>query len=145
VNSAALPWTRAQRRLVTALNLGGGILIGTAWAGSGGTDTIRGQIAWLNLATVGAVIAAVADAAWLYYGRRAVGRRRRRVVPDLLPVAASAPVAVAAGGWVWLPGTRRVHRPGCVLVLGKRVVAVKAARISSERLMRCEVCGGESC
>ena len=105
---------------------------------------LRDQIGWLNLAVVGGVVGAATDASWLLAGRRAIGQRRRRLLPDVVdpvrPAGAALPIALA---WCWVPGTHRAHRDGCQLAAGKPTVEVDGARIQAECLVRCELCGGD--
>ena len=136
------PWSPHARLALLAADTVAASLVVVAWAGAADTAALHDQIGWLNLAVVGAVVGAAANASWLLAGRRAVGRRRRRLLAD---VGDPSPAADAATrpehGWQWVPGTRRAHRDGCPLAAGKQAVEVDAARIAAERLVRCELCG----
>jgi hypothetical protein len=138
----SVPWTGAQVRTVLIANAIGVVLIVVAHIGVGGTPTLGHQLGWLNLAIFGLAVAGVADGALVFFGRRAIGRRRLRVIAD---VAVETPTVTATKGkgstWVWVPGTSRAHEPACPLVAGKRTETLDAARVRSKSLQRCEVCG----
>lgn len=136
------PWTAQHRILLVAGNAIGGALILIAWIGALATDALDDQVGWLNLALVGLVTAGATNGAWLLNGRRSIGQRRLRQVPDIAarPPAPARRSAVV-GEWRWVPGTRRAHVAGCPLVAERSWVPVDAAAIRAEALLRCEVCG----
>lgn len=141
-NVRSTPWTRPQLGLVVAAHLLALAAIVAALLGSRSATTLTDQVPWLNLAVVGLVATASAHGCLLLAGRRAVGRRRRTVVPDpplAVPAASSSPAPV--DDWYWTPGTRRAHRPGCALLTGRRFRPVGSAEIRAETLERCELCG----
>lgn len=137
-----VPWTDSQSRAVVVTNAIGVFLIAVAAIGTGRTDTLNHQIGWLNLAVFGLVVASAADGGLLFFARRAIGRRRLVLVPD---IAGDISVDDANGraqvSWVCVPGTQRAHHSGCPLVGGKLTEPVDSARIRSESLQRCEICG----
>jgi hypothetical protein len=116
------------------------LLIIVAADGSRGADALADQIGWLNLAVVGLVVAAAADGGLLLFARRAVGRRRLVVAPDVVFTPSDA-THRTNGSWVWVPGTSRAHHTDCPLAQGKRTETVDAARIRAQALRRCEICG----
>lgn len=117
-------------------------LIVVAWNGADDTGALHDQIGWLNLAVVGGVVGAAVNASWLLAGRRAVGQRRHRLLDDVVDPIRTVDVSrPQCDVWLWVPGTRRAHREGCPLAAGKCWIEVDDARIRSERLWRCEVCG----
>jgi hypothetical protein len=137
VLGSSTPWTLRQLLGTVGVNVAGLIVIGAAWYGVGGASTLTAQIPWVNLAVLGLVLAFSADGALLLGARRAVGRSRLQLVPGVAVVTQSTSPAPV---WVWVPGTRRAHRPGCPLVAGKAACGVDAVRIRAERLIRCEAC-----
>jgi hypothetical protein len=138
----SVPWTGAQIRTALVANAIGVVLIVVAHTGVGGTPTLGHQLGWLNLAIFGLVVAGVADGALLFFGRRAIGRRRLRVIPDEAVETSTVTATKGQGStWVWVPGTSRAHEPACPLVTGKRTETLDAARVRSKSLTRCEVCG----
>jgi hypothetical protein len=137
------PWTRGQLVAAGAVGAVGGVALVAAWWGSAEEHTLTGQVGWLNLATVALVVALCGGGSLLLFGRRAIGARRRRLLAGLVddvPATTSVP-AGTTGQWLWLPGTRRAHRPGCALVRGKAAEAIGAGEIRRHGLARCEVCG----
>jgi hypothetical protein len=134
------PWTRRTLVFaVTAMALGV-LLVVVAWIGASGERQLSPQVVWVNLAVVGSAIAAVGQATWLLQGRRAVGVLRHQVLPDReRPRRPAAPpiAPVAATGVVAIAGSGRYHRPDCLLVAGKDVDGVDAAR---DGLQPCDVC-----
>jgi hypothetical protein len=139
--SSTAPWTRQQLIAVGVLAAGGAAALVTAWWGSGNEATLSGQVGWLNLATVGLVVAQCGAGALLLFGRRAIGARRRRLLASLADAPPQAVEASIASEWAWIPGTRRAHRPGCQLVRGKAADMVDGDGIRRRGLQRCEVCG----
>lgn len=128
--------------LLGAMVAVGACLVGWAGASSGDGDDLGDQVGWLNIATIGLVCALVGVGAFLFAGRRTIGQRRRHLLPN--PPVGAHPVHVeqiTGERRAWIPGTLRVHRFDCQLVLGKSTVEVDAPRIRSEQLRSCEVCG----
>jgi hypothetical protein len=144
-------WARPAGRLLAGANLAGAALIMIAWWGVIGAATFRQQFAGLALAAAGVTLALAADIGWVLNGRSAVAGLRRTVLPGMValrpvrrsgqgvtdrPSGPSAPTApfVAAG-------TRRYHRPDCLLVRGKDVTALSGP--TAEHPEACEVCEPE--
>jgi hypothetical protein len=138
----SVPWTGAQLRAALVANAIGVVLIVVAQIGTGGTPTLGHQVGWLNLAILGLVVAGIADGALLFFGRRAIGRRRLLVIPDEAEEVSTVRVNEGQESiWVWVPGTSRAHQHDCPLVSGKDTETVDAAAIRSKSLQLCEVCG----
>jgi hypothetical protein len=121
------------------------LLVG--WLGVSGEPASARQTGWLNVGIGGIIIAGVGTAVWLMTGRRAVGQRRRQLLPDILlepPTDALAdlvdPVEDGRGTtFVVLPGMTRYHLASCELVAGKAVKPVPAGRAAAA-LTPCGVC-----
>lgn len=141
-----LPW-RLNDLLSLVVGLSVGLLgVVVGWFGVSGTPRVSQQTPWLNVAVGGVVVSGVAVVVWLTNGRRAVGERRRRLVPD----GADALGTVPGGGsttaletaapepLVILRGMGRYHRAGCELVAGKPVRALRKA--PGRELSPCGVC-----
>ena len=138
------PWPARGLVILVGSNAVAAVMLVVAWAGAADTPALRDQLGWLNLAVLAGVLSAATDASWLLAGRRAVGQRRRRLLPDVIDsIRSSATATVSVGVWLWVPGTRRAHRAGCSLAAGKGTIEVDAARIRSEQLHRCELCGSD--
>lgn len=135
------PWSLAQARLVIACDLGAlALLVVSATAAGGGS--LQDQVVWLNAAVLATVLAVVANGTLFLVARRAVGRRRLQLLPDIVEHLDQHPaLPPALGDWYCVPGTIRAHRAGCQMVLGKALRPVAAEVIRAERLRRCELCG----
>lgn len=144
MSSAPGPWPPRAPVAMVGANALAALLLVIACVGAADTAALRDQIGWLNLAVVGGVAGAATNASWLLAGRRAIGQRRRRLLLDVVdPVCPAGTAAPIADAWRWVPGTHRAHRDGCQLAAGKPAIEVDGARIKTERLMRCELCGGD--
>ena len=135
------PWTLAQLKAVVMVIAFGGAAIVFATSMSTDETSLSDQVRWLNVAVVGLVLTAIAAGALVLYGHRAVGSRRRRLVPDLARAGRTTAETLTSSGWLWIEGTVRAHRSGCPLSAGKRAIAVDAADVRDRGLRRCEVCG----
>jgi hypothetical protein len=99
-------------------------------------------VLWLNLALFGLGVMCVSHGGMILGARRAIGHRITLVVPEsLAPAPPATRVQVDSAVWLWVPGTRRAHQSGCLLVEGKETVVVGAEQIRAEALQRCEACG----
>ena len=118
------------------------LLLGSAWATTAAED-LSARVAWVNLGVLGLLVAGVGNTFWLLAGRRAVGRRRTRLLaapdPDVVaaPTDAHQPAPVQL---VALGAASRFHRDGCALVVGKPVVVASRARHERAGLRACGVC-----
>lgn len=144
---ASGPWSRPHRWAPALGNGAGALLLGLAWRGADGVEGIgdpgtglAAGLGWVNLAVAGLLLAGAGNGAWLLAGRRAVGRRRRALRPDVVAAPAVAASAEDAA-WHWVAGTVRAHRAGCLLTRDREVRVVGAAEIRRRGLRRCEVCG----
>ena len=108
-----------------ALSFGGLVMVVAAWFVSSGEARFDRQMAMLNLAVGGAVVACVGHVVWVLEGRRAVGERRRALLGEPLPsggVGSEVDGRVAGcevDGLVAGVGTRLFHRAGCPLAEGR--------------------------
>jgi hypothetical protein len=111
----------------------GGIVIAVAWYIAAGEATFAQQVGPLDAALAGLLLSGLGNLVWLLHGRRALGERRRLLLPDVADATASraAPVVVVgppltAAGAVTVDdvflageGMERFHRPGCALAAGR--------------------------
>jgi hypothetical protein len=109
----------------------GGIVIVVAWYVAAGEATFAQQVGPIDAAIAGLLLSGVGNLAWLLHGRRALGERRRLLLPDVAAATASTgapPVVVgplstttAATDDVFLAGEgmERFHRPSCALAAGR--------------------------
>src|SRR6185437_4675303 len=88
------------------------------------------QVGPLDAALAGLLLSGVGNLVWLLHGRRAVGERRRLLLPDVAASAAAhvvvavpppSPASTATEADVFLAGEgmERFHRPGCALAAGR--------------------------
>jgi hypothetical protein len=137
-----VPWTAAQARAALLADIAAGAVIVAAAIGSRQADHLSSQVLWLNLAVFGLGILCVSHGGLILGARRAIGHRITVVVPSSLgPAKAEDQARVASNEWIWVPGTRRAHQSGCLLVAGKETLVVGAEQIRAEGLQRCEACG----
>lgn len=100
-------------------------LAAIAWNGASTEATPTGQMSWIGIALVAAVVSGGVNAAWLLRARRAVGLRQRAVaarVRELDGVAAGTSWAAGTESsdmTVAVPGLALYHRDGCALVEGR--------------------------
>jgi hypothetical protein len=140
----AEPWTAGHTRGVVAGYVLAAVALTSAWRGASGATQVRDQIVWATVGAlaVGAVVGA--ELWWLFMGRSTVGRAQRLLLAELArqddvarPVAANDRGAPVVAGSTMT----HFHRPTCLLVRGKVVRQVSAARTD---LRPCDVCGPEA-
>jgi hypothetical protein len=137
-----LPWTSTQARAAVLADVAGAVVIVAAALGSRRAEQLSAQVLWLNLALLGLGVMCVSHGGLLLAARRAIGHRITSVVPEpAVPSGSASGGRAVSSEWIWVPGTRRAHQDGCLLVAGKETVTVGAARIRAEALQRCEACG----
>ena len=134
------PWTAGQVVVVAVANLTATITVGASALAARGRDGLGAQLTWVEVAVAGLLLLAVTNGYLFLLGRRAVGRRRARVLPDVLARTAAPAARAEDGPWLWLPGTARAHVAGCPMIAGKPAKPVTTAAIRSKALRRCEVC-----
>ncbi|HUE09094.1 MAG TPA: hypothetical protein VMP41_16840 [Acidimicrobiales bacterium] len=128
-----LLWS-AEDLLRWAITTGlGGVVIAVAWYIAAGEATFGQQVGPLDAALAGLLLSGVGNLAWLLHGRRALGERRRLLLPNVSDDAASAdqetvPVGPLSRSEVagTVPdeflageGMERFHRPECALAAGR--------------------------
>jgi len=132
----------------------GGIVIAVAWYIAAGEATFAQQVGPVDAALAGLLLSGVGNLAWLLHGRRAVGERRRLLLPDVataasgdpqpvLGVPTSTPSGTAAMDQVFLAGEgmERFHRPECPLAAGRTGWTTATRREHEEAGRRpCGVC-----
>lgn len=111
----------------------GGIVIAVSWYIGAGDLTFSQQVGPIDAALGGLLLAGVGNLAWLVHGRRALGERRRALLPDVAEAVAQPSPRARADDTLQLPvaGTttvrlfvagesmERFHRPGCALAEGR--------------------------
>lgn len=140
-----LPWQVSDLVVLYAGSLVGLVLVLFGWYGASGTARLSTQLAWVNAATGGAIVAGTANAVWLLAGHRAVRGRERRLLAHDDAMVPTAPVqdsgaVPSAEELVAAPAMTRYHRTTCPLAAGKPVTC--ATRAAHERAARrpCEAC-----
>ncbi len=134
------PWTTAQVRVVAACDLLAALVVAVAAHGAGQQGSLSGQVTWVDLGVVGLLLAVVANGSLFLAARRAVGRRRLDLLPDVIARVAARPEATPEATWWWLPGTTRAHVEGCQMISGKPAEPISADAVRANRLRRCEIC-----
>jgi hypothetical protein len=136
------PWPRAHRCRVVVFNAVGLGLIVSGWYRGGGTGDVPTQLAWLNVALAGVVIAGIGDMLWLLRGRREVILARSMFLPYRDDRRRSEPVTTNGHEAPLVSGPRMTlyHRSDCILMQGKEPHMASRVRHESAGLGRCEVC-----
>lgn len=110
------PWTGVDALKTTVLVALGCVVWAIGWFAVSGKPALEDQIAPMNIAVVGFVVAGGGYANWFLAGRRAVGARRRSLLTLAATVPSLAPVAVSDG---YVGSERLFHRPGCAMADGR--------------------------
>jgi len=148
------PWTLAQFGRLMTLWLIALVLLVVAWAGSRTDADPTGGGLWILLALLGGMIAGGGSTFWLVAGLRAVRAREQRFVASVAGIlpgledrfgAVAAPVQAgeraldetAVLDIVRVDQGTLYHRADCLLVAGKRTIAVDHVDPS---LAPCGVC-----
>ena len=109
----------------------GGIVIAVAWYVAAGEATFAQQVGPIDAALAGLLLSGIGNLAWLLHGRRALGERRRLLLPDVTgagaqpqpallgPLAVSSTAATMDEVFLAGEGMERFHRPGCSLAAGR--------------------------
>jgi hypothetical protein len=127
------PWTRTDAVLAAAVIAVGSVVWAIGWyrvADEGGFDA---QIAPMNVAVLGQLVAVGGLVLWFLGGRRAVDYRRRALLGDeAAPAIIAAPVADVDS---FVGAERLYHRPDCPMAqdrdwpAGSRVEQERAGRV----------------
>jgi hypothetical protein len=137
------PWPRAHRWRLAVFNTVGLGLIVSGWYRGSATGHVPTQLAWLNVALAGVVIAGVGDMLWLLRGRRGVALAHMMVLRGRVGGSPSDLAAMNGHGETALvtsPKMNSYHRSSCILVQGKEAHMASRARHESAGLGRCGVC-----
>jgi hypothetical protein len=131
----------------------GGIVIAVAWYVCAGEASFAQQIGPTNAAVAGLLLGGAGNTVWLLKGRRALGERRRALLPDVLVPLGSSSLAddTDAGAvdgvgeqhalYVAGDGMERYHRSTCPLAAGRQGwAAMTADRHEAAGRRACGVC-----
>jgi hypothetical protein len=113
------------------------------WYRASGKASSDEQTTSLNVAILGVLIAGAGQLYWVLDGRRAVGRRRRALLADAAPVAATVEVAGNTGsapGEMLAGGGRYYHRLDCGLATGRAAATAARAEHEAAGRLACGVC-----
>jgi len=135
-----VPWRLVDLLVLWATLAVGALLLVLAWWGASATADQSSQIAWINLGVAGVIVSGVGSVLWVLKGRRAVGARRLRLLPeDAWPQQAAA-AEPAKPRLVTAAGLTRYHVESCPMVTGKRTRPASAGRHRAAGLHPCGVC-----
>jgi hypothetical protein len=149
-----VPWRPADATRLLFVNVVGGAVLVGGYVGTSETARLSHQLTWLSAAVVGFAIAGAGNVLWLLAGRRAVGLRLRALLAGCDPSAFPLPSADGSGavtaaeqreveGLVAVAQGTRYHRPGCLLVRGKPLIAHLPAGRRGPGRQPCEACRPE--
>jgi hypothetical protein len=131
-------WSTGALRTHAAMTSVAAIGLVSAWAGARSSSSLSDQVGWLNLAVAAFALSGLSFGLWLLTARRRLAGRRRQLLSTL--PSAQLQAAPTRSGWVHLPGTRRGHRPDCLLVQGKMVQPLSPTQARAAGLEPCETC-----
>lgn len=134
-----LPWRVTDLVVLWVGVVAGATLLLLAWWGASATANETRQVAWIDLGACGVIVAGAALVSWVLAGRRAIGARRVRLLPDVAP-SAEASDAQPEERLVSAPRHTRYHRADCPMVAGKATRAATAARHRTAGRQPCGVC-----
>jgi len=137
------PWRLGDAMSLLTLNAVGVALVIVGWYVAAGRLLFHDQVSGANVAVAGVIVAGVGNGVWLLTGRRAVGLRRRSVAGAIerqyraRPRTEPTPKTTT---FVASTAMTRYHRPDCVFVAERRVVALTAKTHEKQGRTPCEVC-----
>ena len=125
------------------LNAVGLALVVAGWYVAAGRLLFHDQVSGANVAVAGVIVAGVGNGLWLLTGRRALGLRRRAVAGAIERQYRERPgpePPAQATTFVASKAMTRYHRPDCVFVAERPVVARTAKTHQKQGRTPCEVC-----
>lgn len=132
VLGTASPWTRTDAIRTAAVIAVGCAVWAVGWYRVANEGAFDSQIAPLNLAVLGVVVASAGAVLWFLRGRRAVDYRRRVLLgDDAAPAKHVAPTAELTS---YVGAERLYHRPDCLMAQGRDWPA--SSRVEQERAGR---------
>lgn len=120
------------------------LVLGYCWYRAAGEGVLDDQMIWLATGVIVVVVEMYVLCALISNGRRAVGLRRMRMVPDgVLHVRSSAAprvVDVSAADVLAVAGSHRFHRRGCALTSDREAQTLSFHDAVSRGLHPCGIC-----
>jgi hypothetical protein len=137
-------WSGRSRTLVVGLSGVGVALMTIGWARVSDESNVNTQIAWLNVAVSGLLVAGLGNAMWLLRGHRSVTRLRSALLPPTFGAAAIGrdddAVSFERRELVAAAGMTRYHRADCLLAAGKPVGVADRAVHEADGRRPCQTC-----
>ncbi len=116
--NTASPWTRTDAALTAAVIALGCVVWAVGWYRVSDEGAFDAQIAPLNVAVLGVLVAVAGQVLWFLGGRRAVDSRRRVLLGDDASALLRRPAPVVDGDA--LVGAERLyHQPDCPMAVGR--------------------------
>ena len=136
----ASPWAPGESLRTAVLGAAGVVAVGGGWLATARAPSLRAQIPWVSLSTLGFIVGSFGAVSWLLRARAAIVKRREALLP--VPMRAPAPVvAVRSRGDVVVgPAPARFHRPGCDLEVGRGWPRTTRASAVADGREPCGVC-----
>jgi hypothetical protein len=138
-----MPWRIGDLWALWVPLVAGAVLLLLSWWGTSATVNLSTQIVWLNVGVCGVMVGGAGIVVWLMTGRRAIGERRRRLLPEVVVarmVAAGVDVPTASDDLVTGVRMTRYHRADCPMVAGKTIRRASGVQARSAGLAPCGVC-----
>jgi hypothetical protein len=147
-----VPWNPVAARGVLVWTALSTVALTWCWYRAAGKGVLDDQMLWLTLAVLVVAAELYVLVGVVFSGRRALGLRRMRMLPDtLLQAVWRAPgatdrlrPAVNDQAVLVVVGSSRFHRQGCALSAGRDVRAVAFREADSLGLRPCGICGAVS-
>src|SRR5206468_3216106 len=120
--SRSLPWRLGDLVTLWVPLVAGAVILLMSWWGASATATLSTQIFWLDVGVAGVIVTGVGVVFWLVTGRRAIGERRRRLlpnVPSIMNGSSGRALRAVSDELVSGPRLTRYHRGDCPLVAQK--------------------------
>ena len=130
------PWSPTSVRTWSVLMIVGHAACAVAWWGASRRASVDEQLAWTNLAIIGAAVVAYGDVTWLWRARKDI----RSVRVDLLAAVTGGIVQQTPDHQVLaVAGLVRFHRPGCGLATAEMSAMESDAAVAAGH-ERCGIC-----
>jgi hypothetical protein len=126
----------------------GGLVVVVSWYVCSGDASFSKQVGPADAALGGLVLAGLGNAMWLLRGRRALGERRRALLPDVAAAAEPVGRVTRVSGVEARPdellvageGMVLFHRPDCALATGRAWRTMTRAEHENAGRHPCGVC-----
>lgn len=135
-----LPWTYADLQRLARTELLSFLGLVVCFVGARNTRSWDDQLLWIVGAFAAMLLAGWGWTGWMLAGSRALRARERSALARGRRIADARRAAPVAGLVVTAEGMTRYHRPDCVFVRGREIVAGTAEQQTARGLVACGAC-----